>query len=98
MLINEQQGLICKEDFIDFNALPDRLKIREWVEVEPKQAQIMGTNGISINPSTVILIDHFPDVIENVRALGVHVIETPFKKSNYFGGGLRCCYQPITRK
>ena len=58
----------------------------------------MATNGIAVNPSTVILIDHFPDVIEKVRAMGIKVIEIPFKKGNYFGGGLRCSYQPITRK
>jgi len=98
MLINEKQGLICKEDFLDFDAIPERLKNREWVEVSPDKAQIMATNGIAVNPSTVILIDHFPDVIEKVRAMGIKVIEIPFKKGNYFGGGLRCSYHPITRK
>lgn len=98
MLINEKQGIICKEDFADFNSLPDQLKNREWVEVEPEQAQVMATNGIAVNPNTVILIDHFPDVIKRVRAMGIKVVEIPFKKGNYFGGGLRCSYQPIIRK
>lgn len=98
MLINENQGIICKEDFVDFDALPDRLKNREWVEVEPEQAQVMATNGVSVDPNTVILIDHFPKVIEAVRAIGVNVVPIPFKKGYFFGGGLRCSYQPITRK
>ncbi len=97
MLINENLGIICKEDFVDFEALPARLKNREWVEVEPEQAQIMATNGVVVNPGTVILIDHFPDVIERVQDMGIEVIKIPFKKGNYFGGGLRCSYQPITR-
>lgn len=98
MLINEKQGLICKEDFLDYDALPEKLKNREWVEVSPEQAQVMATNGISVNPTTVILIDHFPEVTKKVRDMGVEVIEIPFKKGYYFGGGLRCSYQPITRK
>lgn len=98
MLMNATQGIICKEDFIDYEALPDRLKNREWVEVEPEQAQIMATNGISVDPQTVIMIDHFPKVIEKVRELGITVVEVPFEKGNYFGGGLRCSYQPIYRQ
>ncbi len=98
MLINEKQGIICKEDFVDFDALPERLKNREWVEASPEEAQHMATNGISVNSNTVILIDHFPEIAKKVRAMGIEVIEIPFEKGNYFGGGLRCSYQPITRR
>ncbi|CAB9527678.1 Inosamine-phosphate amidinotransferase 1 [Seminavis robusta] len=98
MLINERQGLICKEDFVDFDALPDRLKNRQWVEVEPKQAQVMATNGICVNPTTIMMRKGFTEVAEKVRAIGVEVIELDFKKADYFGGGLRCSYQPIRRK
>ena len=98
MLINETQGIVCKEDFIDFNALPESLQNREWVEVKPEEAQIMATNGIVINKSTIIMTDAFPNVAQEVRAMGIEVHEIPFKKANYFGGGLRCSYQPIYRK
>ena len=97
MLINETQGLICREDFADFDALPASLQDREWVDVEPEQAQVMATNGVVINPSTVILRDAFPEVADRVRDMGIDVHEIPFKKADYFGGGLRCCYQPIAR-
>lgn len=98
MLINDKQGVICKEDFIDFDALPKGLKKREYVEVAPEKAQIMATNGMVINSKTVIMIDAFPDVIAQVRDMGIEVIEVPFAKANYFGGGLRCSFQPIRRK
>ena len=50
------------------------------MEVEPEQAQIMATNGVSVNPTTVILIDHFPEVIENIRNMGVGVIAFLLKR------------------
>ncbi len=98
MLINEKQGVICKEDFIDFDALPEGLKNREYVEVASEKAQIMATNGMVINSKTVIMIEAFPEVISQVRDMGIEVIEVPFEKANYFGGGLRCSFQPIRRK
>lgn len=97
MLINDRQGIICTHDFVDFGGLPDGLQGREWVEVDPEQAQVMATNGVVINASTVLLSDAFPDVADRVRRMGIDVHELPFKKSNYFGGGLRCSYQPIAR-
>jgi len=99
MLINDNQGIICKDEFVDFDALPPQFKNRQWIEVKPKQAQLMATNGIVINPKKIIMIDHFEDVIQRVRdELQVDVITVPFQKSNYFGGGLRCSYQPIIRR
>ncbi|MEO1055572.1 MAG: arginine deiminase family protein, partial [Actinomycetota bacterium] len=97
MLINERQGIVCKHDFLDFDGLPESLRGREWVEVEPAQAQVMATNGVVVNPSTIIMTDAFPDVAERVRAMGIDVHTIPFAKANYFGGGLRCSYQPIER-
>ncbi len=97
MLINERQGIVCRDDFVDFDALPDSLQGRQWVEVEPAQAQVMATNGVVVNPSTIIMTEAFPDVAERVRAMGIEVHEIPFAKANYFGGGLRCSYQPIER-
>ena len=97
MLINERQGIVCKHDFVDFDGLPESLQGTQWVEVEPAQAQVMATNGVVINPNTIIMADAFPEVAERVRAMGIEVHEIPFAKANYFGGGLRCSYQPIER-
>lgn len=98
MLINETFGIICKDDFVNYEAVPERLKNRTWVEVKPYEAQRMATNGMVINPQTVIMIDAFPHVVEQVKEMGIKVYTVPFKKANYFGGGLRCSYQPIFRK
>ncbi len=98
MLINEKQGIICKEDFSDFENLPTSLKGYKWVEVKPEEAQLMATNGVVINSKTIIMSDAFPHVAKQVREMGIEVHEIPFKKANYFGGGLRCSYQPIHRK
>ncbi|WP_152286850.1 dimethylarginine dimethylaminohydrolase family protein [Flavicella marina] len=98
MLINENQGIICKEDFIDFDALPAKLKNREWVIAKPEEAQIMATNGIVVNNKTILMSDAFPHIAKKVREMGIEVHEIPYKKANYFGGGLRCSYQPITRE
>lgn len=98
MLINEKQGIVCKEDFIDFESTPEGLKNREWVEAAPEEAQIMATNGMVVNDHTVIMSDAFPHISKQVRELGITVHEVPFRKANYFGGGLRCSYQPIHRK
>ena len=97
MLINETQGIICKEDFVDFDALPESLKNREWIEATPEEAQVMATNGVVVNTKTIIMSDAFPHIAKQVRDLGIEVHEIPFKKANYFGGGLRCSYQPIIR-
>ena len=98
MLINESQGVICKEDFSDFDNLPESLKNYTWVEVKPEEAQLMATNGMVVNSKTIIMTDAFPHVAQQVRDLGIEVHEIPFGKANYFGGGLRCSYQPIHRK
>lgn len=98
MLLNENLGVICKEDFIDYDALPESLKNREWIEVEPKEAQLMATNGVVVNPNTVIVVDAFPHIAKKIREKGTTVIEIPFDKANYYGGGLRCSYHPIRRK
>ncbi|MGI9641351.1 MAG: dimethylarginine dimethylaminohydrolase family protein, partial [Acidimicrobiia bacterium] len=97
MLINERHGIICKHDFVDFDGLPESLRGREWVEAAPEEAQVMATNGVVVNPSTVLLSDAFPDIANGVRQMGIEVHELPFKKANYFGGGLRCSYQPLAR-
>lgn len=98
MLINEKQGIICKEDFVDYNALPEKLKNREWVMAKPEEAQIMAPNGIVVNSKTILMADAFPHIAKEVRKMGIEVHEIPYKKANYFGGGLRCSYQPITRE
>jgi len=98
MLINEKQGIICKEDFVDFESAPKSLKNREWVKAKPEEAQIMATNGVVVNRNTIIMSDAFPHIAQQVRDMAIEVIEIPYKKANYFGGGLRCSYQPITRK
>ena len=97
MLLNEKLGVICKEDFVDFDAAPENLKNREWIEVKPKEAQLMATNGVVVNPSTVIMVDAFPHIAKKIREKGITVIEIPFDKANYYGGGLRCSYHPIRR-
>ncbi|KXX69520.1 dimethylarginine dimethylaminohydrolase family protein [Flammeovirga sp. SJP92] len=98
MLLNDHQGVICKEDFVDFDALPAALKNYEWVEVKPEEAQRMATNGMVINDHTVIVSNAFPEVNAKIKALGIDVVEIPFRKANYFGGGIRCSYQPIYRQ
>lgn len=98
MIINENLGIISKGDFVDFDALPESLKNRDWIEVEKKDAQRMGTNGVVINRETVIIIDAFPHIAQKIREKGITVIEVPFKKGKLFSGGLRCSYQPIRRK
>ena len=98
MLLNAGQGVVCKEDFVDFDEAPERLRSRRWVEVAPGEAQLMATNGVVVDPQTVLMVDAFPHVAEQVRAMGIHVQELPFGKANYFGGGLRCSYQPIVRR
>ncbi|WP_044209621.1 dimethylarginine dimethylaminohydrolase family protein [Flammeovirga sp. OC4] len=98
MLLNDHQGVVCKGDFVDFDALPASLKKYEWVEVKPEQAQLMATNGMVINDHTVIVSNAFPEVNNRIKALGIDVIEIPFRKANYFGGGIRCSYQPIYRQ
>ncbi len=98
MLINDKLGVICEEDFEDFDALPASLKRRKWVTVAPEEAQVMATNGIVVNPATIIMVDAFPEVAEQIRAHGIEVIAIPFDKANYYGGGLRCSYQPISRE
>ncbi|NLR92083.1 arginine deiminase family protein [Flammeovirga agarivorans] len=97
MLINDHQGIICYDDFENIDSLPESLKSYKWVEVSPQQAQRMATNGMVVDPHTVILSDAFPEVSNRVRKLGIKVYETSFRKANYFGGGLRCSYQPIYR-
>ena len=98
MLMNENQGLICEEDFEDLSSIPESLKKYSWVKVTPEEAQHMATNGMVVNKSTVIITDAFPHIAEQIRAFGITAHEVPFKKAHYFGGGLRCSYQPIFRE
>ena len=97
-LLSPNQGIICKEDFKDPENLPGKLANYEWVEVTPEEAKAMATNGVVVNSKTLIAIDAFPHVAQEIRdRFGIKVIEMPYEKA-VIGGGMRCSYQPILRK
>ncbi|WP_158412553.1 dimethylarginine dimethylaminohydrolase family protein [Ilumatobacter nonamiensis] len=69
----------------------------EWIEVTQDEQRVLGTNVLSIDPSTVISQPTSVRINEEMRARGIDVIEVPYSEPPKTGGSFRCCTLPLHR-
>ena len=69
----------------------------ELIEVNRAEQQVLGTNVLSIDPSTVISQPTSERINAEMRARGIAVIEVPYSEPPKTGGSFRCCTLPLHR-
>ena len=69
----------------------------DLIEVTRDEQHRLGTNVLSIDPSTVISQPTFKRINDEMRARGIDVIEVPYSEPPKTGGSFRCCTLPLHR-
>lgn len=69
----------------------------ELIEVTRDEQQALGTNVLSIDPSTVISQPTSTRINAEMRARGIDVVELPYSEPPKTGGSFRCCTLPLHR-
>lgn len=69
----------------------------ELIEVTRDEQQALGTNVLSVDPSTVISQPTSTRINAEMRARGIDVVELPYSEPPKTGGSFRCCTLPLHR-
>lgn len=69
----------------------------DLIEVTREEQQRLGTNVLSVDPSTVISQPTSQRINDEMRARGIDVIEVPYSEPPKTGGSFRCCTLPLHR-
>ena len=94
-LIRPGLALICRE-WIK-SELPKSIRDWTFIDVTPKEAASLGTNGLPLTPETALVGAQHKRVINEIRKHKHEVIEVPYAVPSFMGGALRCSSQPIRR-
>jgi len=69
----------------------------DLIEVTRDEQQQLGTNVLSLDPSTVVSQPTSTRINDEMRARGIDVIEVPYTEPAKTGGSFRCCTLPLHR-
>ena len=69
----------------------------DLIEVTRDEQQRLGTNVLSLDPSTVVSQPTSTRINDEMRARGIDVIEVPYAEPAKTGGSFRCCTLPLHR-
>lgn len=69
----------------------------DLIEVSRDEQQMLGTNVLSLDPSTVISQPTCHRINAEMRSRGIDVIEVPYSEPPKTGGSFRCCTLPLHR-
>jgi N-dimethylarginine dimethylaminohydrolase len=69
----------------------------DLIEVTREEQQRLGTNVLSLDPSTVISQPTSTRINAELRERGIEVIEVPYSEPPKTGGSFRCCTLPLHR-
>ncbi|ELR73101.1 hypothetical protein C900_05736 [Fulvivirga imtechensis AK7] len=95
--VGRQHALIYPDGFRE---VPGIIKDEyQWIEINAEEQAELATNVISINQDTVISRDHkkCQRVNDEMKKVGIEVIELPFDAAPATGGSFRCCTLPLVR-
>ncbi len=96
-LVRPGLGLYCPD--VLPTGPPEPLSGWTWIEVDRKEAlEGMATNGLHLDPETLLLPESAPGTAEALRMAGHRVETVLFDAVTAFGGGLRCWSQPLVRR
>ena len=69
----------------------------ELIEVTRDEQQMLGTNVLSLDPTTVVSQPTSVRINAEMRERGIEVIEVPYSEPPKTGGSFRCCTLPLHR-
>ncbi len=69
----------------------------DLIEVTRDEQQRLGTNVLSLDPTTVVSQPTSTRINDEMRARGITVIEVPYSEPPKTGGSFRCCTMPLHR-
>lgn len=94
-MVREGLMIVCEEAFI--HGVPQKLKTWDKIVVSLKEASLLATNGLPINPTVYVTDPVFSDIGDKLSAVGIQVEYVDFQISRSFGGSFRCSTQPLLR-
>ncbi|HSH05865.1 MAG TPA: arginine deiminase family protein [Anaerolineae bacterium] len=80
-----------------FKTIPPELRTYKWIEVTKAEQQRLSTNVLSIGPDTVISQLQATRINNQLRAIGLNVIEIDYTDPPKTGGSFRCSSLPLHR-
>jgi N-dimethylarginine dimethylaminohydrolase len=69
----------------------------DLIDVTRDEQQMLGTNVLSISPTSVISQPTMTRINDEMRARSIEVIEVPYSEPPKTGGSFRCCTLPLHR-
>jgi N-dimethylarginine dimethylaminohydrolase len=94
-LIGPRLGIIHRESLV--NPLPPPLDAYEFIEVDARTRQELGTNVLVLDPETIIVQSRHVQLRQHLRERGFRVISLDFSWHTWLGGAFRCATAPIRR-
>lgn len=94
-LIGPRLGIIQRESLI--NPLPPPLNTYEFIEVDARTRQELGTNVLVLDAKTIIIQSRHVQLQQSLRERGFRVIPLDFGWHARLGGAFRCATAPIRR-
>lgn len=94
-LIGPRLGIIRRESLI--NPLPPPLDTYEFIEVDARTRQELGTNVLVLDAKTIIVQSRHVQLQQGLRERGFRVIPLDFSWHARLGGAFRCATAPIRR-
>lgn len=94
-LIGHRLGIIHRESLV--NPLPPPLDTYEFIEVDTRTRQELGTNVLVLDATTIIVQSRHIQLQQSLRERGVRVIPLDFGWHARLGGAFRCATAPIRR-
>lgn len=94
-LIGPRLGIIHRESLV--SPLPPPLDAYEFIEVDARTRQELGTNVLVLDPKTIIVQSRHVQLQKNLRERGFRVIPLDFSWHTRLDGAFRCATAPIRR-
>lgn len=93
--VGERHALIYREGMREVPAV-----VRETydlIEVTREEQQLLGTNVLSISPTCVVSQPSMTRINDEMRSIGIDVVEVPYTEPPKTGGSFRCSTLPLHR-
>jgi glycine amidinotransferase len=94
-LLRPGLGLLCRDRLA--GELPPSLAGFRWIDVTEDEATGLGTNGLILNPETIIVERRQERIIGEIRRAGMEVIALAYDAPAAVGGAFRCSHHPLVR-
>ena len=94
-LIGPRLGIIHRGSLV--NPLPPPLDTYEFIEVDSRIRQELGTNVLVLDPKTIVVQSRHVQLQQDLRERGFRVIPLDFNWHTRLDGAFRCATAPIRR-